>query len=271
MTKGKKFLKFLAILLALTLSVGIISAAFSAIASAALVVEIADNVGDMTSREVGTDYDSLDISLGGAALIIKNGESFAVDSNIPALSVKSSNGKLTIKQRDFLGGIIDKKGAARVVVTIPEGTVFNDVSITSKAGKVDVEALTASRVDFEFGAGEVNIKKLTVTDGADIDGGVGKICIESGEINDLDLSMGVGELALTARLTGTNSLVMGVGRAVVKLVGDKNDYTIDLEKGVGPTKISGINEKTGVYGKGRTVIEIEGGVGSTSVSFVKGE
>ena len=87
-------------------------------------------------------------------------------------------------------------------------------------------------------------------------------------LNDLTLEMGMGELNLTAAVLGDSDLKFGVGESNVTLIGSKDDYKVDIEKGLGSITVDG-NTVTdyGSSGNGQNHIEIEGGVGAINLKF----
>ena len=156
----------------------------------------------------------------------------------------------------------------RLTLYVPEGTVFESVSIDTGAGRLMAEELRAERLDLSLGAGAVEIGYLETTKETDIEGGAGAIVISDGSITDLELEMGVGGLDLTAALLGDSDLSLGVGESKLTLLGNKDDYRVEIEKGLGNILVDGeIVSQYGSYGSGRNSVDIEGGVGEINLSF----
>ena len=87
-------------------------------------------------------------------------------------------------------------------------------------------------------------------------------------LNNLDFEMGVGELDLTSALIGESELEFGVGKTRLTFIGSQNDYSIDVDEGIGDIKIDGVSfSKDKVYGNGGNSVSIDGGVGSIDVFF----
>ena len=183
--------------------------------------------------------------------------------------MKENAGLLTIQEtKKFTGAY---KGAA-LTVNVPAGTVFDNVNLTTGAGRLTIGKLSSGMLDFELGAGDVSIDSLVATKSADIDGGAGRITITNGTLKDLDLDMGVGQLNLTSALTGNCQLDLGVGESNITLIGRKEDYKLDLEKGLGSISVDGVNVSDyGSSGNGTNKVEINGGVGSINVEFKESE
>ena len=61
---------------------------------------------------------------------------------------------------------------------------------------------------------------------------------------------------------------MGVGESNITLLGSKEDYKLELEKGLGNISVDGVNVSDyGSSGNGTNKVEINGGVGSINVRF----
>jgi len=151
---------------------------------------------------------------------------------------------------------------------VPSGTVFEDVDIETGAAKMTADTLSANTLELKFGAGEVHIESLNAITDVEIEGGACDIDISGGTLNGLTLEMGVGSLDLTAALVGECELEFGVGAADITLVGTKDDYRIDVDKGLGSITVDGESfSGIGDSGNGNNHIEISGGVGAIEISF----
>jgi len=162
--------------------------------------------------------------------------------------------------------LINNYKGATLVLYLPENAFFNKADIVTGAGKVDFEALSADFIELELGAGEVNIKSLNAFKSADIDGGAGKITVSDGSLANLDLDMGVGQLNLTSALVGESELDLGIGETNITLVGNKEDYNLKAEKGIGNINVDG-----GIQNivTAKNTVEINGGIGSINIGFIQ--
>ena len=185
------------------------------------------------------------------------------------LKVDDNNGRRKIKNltknKLFGGGSYEN---AVLTIYVPVGTVFENVNLTTGAGRLTVDKLSAATIDFELGAGEVSIGTLVATKSADIEGGAGRITVSGGALENLDMDMGVGELNLTSVLSGECKLDMGVGESNITLIGNKDDYKLDLEKGIGSISVDGKDVSDfGSSGNGTNKVDISGGIGAINVRF----
>ena len=269
MTTFQKVIKYLAMAFAILLAVSIIGGLLNAVGVFGSFFA-GDVVLDETKvYNVNGQIHSLEVEISAADFTIKRADAFSVESNLKDLSVSEDNGVLTIKD--------EKKYAvaytnATLTLYIPSGAAFDKVNITTGAAKLTADSLSAKSVKLQLGAGDVRIERLIASDKADIEGGAGKITIAGGMLNDLELEMGVGELNLTAALRGSSDLNFGVGESNLTLIGSKDDYKVDIEKGIGNITVDG---KTvfdfGSSGNGDNRVEIEGGIGAINLKFQDAE
>jgi len=263
MTALQKVIKYLAVAFAVFLIVAIISGAISAIG---LFGGFFDNDAvedNLKTYEISANISGLEIEVGAADLVIKQGEGFSVESNLKRLSVEEKNGVLTVKEKNRFGNVYN---GAVLTVVIPADTVFDRARIVTGAGRLTADDLSAYFLSLVLGAGEVNINSLNAFTEADIDGGAGKLTIANGTLNNLELEMGVGQLNLTASILGESDLDLGVGETNLTLIGDKNDYGIDLEKGIGNIKVDG-KAVSDFDTSGKNEVDISCGIGSLNMEF----
>ena len=222
---------------------------------------------EMRSYSVGSDIHSLDIQIGAAEFTIKQADSFSVESNLKYLTVSEKNGVLSIVEDSKRG--VEYEGPI-LTLYMPTDRMYESIDISTGAGVLTADALSAKSLEFELGAGDVNVANLIVESEADIKGGAGQITISDGSIRDLELEMGVGELNLTAALLGDSDLTFGVGESNLTLLGDEEDYRIEMEKGLGSIAIDGkVISDSEKLGNGQNSVEIQGGVGSINLTFQK--
>jgi len=224
---------------------------------------------ELKEYSVTSEIHSLDISISAADFTIEYRDTFGVKSNLKYLSVTEKNGVLTIV--DTAKGNATYTDA-KLTLYIPKDTVFDDVSIETGAAKMTAETLSTASLKLRLGAGDVSIEELNVTSRADIEGGAGEITVAGGTLNNLKLEMGVGELNMTAALLGNNELDFGIGESNLTVLGSKDDYRIDIEKGLGSVTVDG--EKMTDFdtsGNGQHSLEIETGIGAVNLKFQETE
>lgn len=270
MTTFQKVIKYLAMAFAIYLTVSIIGGICAAISGVSFLFSHRESAaGEMQVYAIDEDISELSVKLSGAELQIRSADRFSVESNHQYLSVDKHNGALSITETKDLFAVSPK--GVTVVLNIPDGFVFDEVSMETGAGQVNIDSLCADVLALSLGAGEVEIENLTANDRADIEGGAGEMTIDGGLLHNLNLDMGVGELTLKSRIEGNSRLNFGVGEAELTLLGSREDYRIDLDKGICDAKLEGQTmHDDSVYGNGRNRIEIDGGIGEINITFAKG-
>ena len=214
---------------------------------------------------VSGEVRALRMEINAADVKLEQGDAFRVESNLKQLTVSVQNGVLTIRQKNKVGVNYTD---GMLTLYVPEDTVFESVSIDTGAGRLTADELRTERLDLSLGAEAEEFGYLETTKETDIEGGAGAIVISDGSITDLELEMGVGGLDLTAALLGDSDLSLGVGESKLTLLGNKDDYRVEIEKGLGNILVDGeIVSQYGSYGSGRNSVDIEGGVGEINLSF----
>ena len=222
-------------------------------------------LGDSQTYEITSDIHSLDIQINAADFKIELGDEFSVESNLKYLSVSEKDGILKIVDEAKSNSNYSN---STLTLYVPNGTVFNDVDIKTGAAKMTVDTLSANSIELKLGAGDVQFESLNASAEVDIEGGAGQITIVSGTLNDLSLEMGMGELNLTAAVLGDSDLKFGVGESNLTLIGTKDDYNVDVDKGIGNITVDGKTVTAfGSSGNGQNHIEIEGGIGTINLKF----
>lgn len=214
---------------------------------------------------ITSEIHSLDVQISAADFKIVSADEFFVESNLKFLSVSEKDGVLKIVDEAKSNSNYSN---ATLTLYVPNGIVFNDVDIETGAAKMTVDTLSASSMELKLGAGDVRFESLNASSEVDIKGGAGQITIVNGTLNDLSLEMGMGELNLTAAVLGESDLKFGIGESNLTLIGSKDDYKVDIEKGLGNITVDGKTVTDfGSSGNGQNHIEIEGGVGTINLKF----
>lgn len=272
MTTAQKIIKYLATAFAIFLIVTIISGilgglyVFSGILGLQKENEIINNEEMSITSFENTYVKTLDIDVTYTNLTIKKANSLKVETNNQNITCKQSSQTLRIKEKSRNWFLNHDKGD--LIIYIPENLEFEKVKINTGAGKIEIENINTRNLDLELGAGETRIEKLNVTNNCKIEGGAGKVSVLFGKINDLDLYMGIGELNVNAILTGQNKINAGIGNLNINLQGNKENYKIKVDKGIGSIKINGKEASDSeIYGYGENNIKIDGGIGNIRIDF----
>ncbi len=220
---------------------------------------------EMQSFEVSSKVESLFIEINAADFSIVLGTDFSVQSNLKFLKVYVKDGVLCIIDENFGNGNYTN---AQLTVTIPATGVLKDLHIETGAAKLTAEYLVAENVELKMGAGAVHIETLYANNCCEIEGGAGEITIDLAFLHNLSVDFGAGQVNLTAQLMGNSELDFGVGEANVILLGNKEDYTVKIEKGIGSINVEGQSvANSSTIGSGANIVDIEGGVGAINLGF----
>lgn len=264
MSNFQKVIKYIAIALAVLIIFSIISLIMNGIGSLGNF-----NVGNnmkLDKLKVADKYDVLDIELTNVNIVIKEGKKFGVESDSDNVVLKEIGNKLLITEKK--SSIIPKRPSSDLIIYVSDNLVFDEVMIENGAGRIDVDYIKTNELELDLGAGKVNINKLYVYHEASIDSGAGEVIVEDGSINNLDFDMGIGKIELNLKITGNSDIDAGVGDMKINLLGNRDDYSLNIDKGVGLLKVDGEKvDNSNIYGNGDNVINIDGGIGNIDVNF----
>ena len=274
MTTAQKVIKYLATAFAVFLIITIISAILSGVYALLSALGLIHTNKDIVtenlkviSKEV-KEVTTLKIDLAYTNLDIKTGDDFKVETNNSKITFEENNGSVKIKEenRNWLN---NNNMSSNLIIYIPEDMIaIDETKIQTGAGKINIENLNTQSLYFELGAGDAYIENVIATGETKIDGGVGKTELKSCEINNLKANLGMGEFTFSGKLTGKSKIDSGVGAINIDLIDNKNNYKIDVSKGLGNVTLDGQKLETDrVYGIGENYLDIDGGIGEIKIDF----
>lgn len=274
MTTAQKIIKYIALGFAAFLIVTIVSAILSgsyALLSAFGLIHTEKNIVTndfkIISDEV-KEISALKVELAFTNLEIRTGDSFKVETNNSKITFTNNNGNIKIKEENH-NWLNNNKYTSDLIIYIPEDMIdLDETKIETGAGKINIEKLNTQSLYLELGAGDVYIENLSVAKETKIDGGVGKTEIKSCKMHNLKANLGMGEFVFSGKLTGKSEIDSGVGAIRIKLMDDKENYKINVSKGLGNVTLDGQKLETDrVYGTGENYLDIDGGVGEIKIDF----
>lgn len=222
--------------------------------------------GRITStEEIKYDISRLDIDLKSTSLKILRGKYFEIKKENLSEEVKFNFNGDTLKITEESFKFWKNKTGGVLTIFVPEDKDIYDLDISIGAGMVEIKDIIADNFDLEQGAGKVEIKSSTFYE-ASIEGGAGKIDIEDSTLKNLDMSAAVGSTHIEGNILGDSKIECGVGSVKLKLRGAREDYRVEVEKGIGSIKVDG-EDAQATFGNGNNSLKIEGGVGSVIVDF----
>lgn len=274
MTTAQKVIKYLAtafaVFLIITIISAILSGGYALLSALGLIHTNKDIVTEnlkVISKEV-KEVTTLKIDLAYTNLDIKTGDDFKVETNNSKITFEENNGSVKIKEENR-NWLKNDNISSDLIICIPEDMIaIDEIKIQTGAGKINIEKLNTQRLYLELGAGDVYIENVIATGETKIDGGVGKTELKSCEINNLKASLGMGEFTFSGKLTGKSEIDSGVGAINIDLIDNKNNYKIDVSKGLGNVTLDGQKLETDrVYGIGENYLDIDGGIGEIKIDF----
>lgn len=161
-------------------------------------------VGEMQSYAVSSDIESMDLEISAAELKIISGDSFSVESNHKYLTVEEDDGTLKISEKKADFGAASE--GVTVVLTVPDGFVFEDASIETGADKLELTGQLTGSCEVDFGVGDADLTLLGSREDYQIklDKGVGGATLNGKTMSDdsvygggenrIDIDGGVGSI-----------------------------------------------------------------------------
>ena len=274
MTTAQKVIKYIATAFAVFLIITIISLILSgsyALLSAFGLIHTNKNIITDDLKVISSEVNevsTLKIDLACTNLDIKTGNSFKVETNNSKITFEEKDDSVKIKEenRNWLN---NNNSESNLIIYIPEDMIdIDETKIETGAGKINIENLNTQSLYLELGAGDVYLENVIATGDTKIDGGVGKTELKSCEINNLKANLGMGEFVFNGKLIGKSKIDSGVGAINIKLMEKKENYTIEVDKGLGNVTLDGQKlEIDRVYGTGKNYLDIDGGIGSIKIDF----
>lgn len=264
MNQTQKIIKYVAIGFAFFLIISIFSAIIAILGAFSSIFDENEKTTDKVF-EIKENILELDIDVTAVDLVIKNGDKLSIETNNEYIECKQNRNELSIKEKKH--NVFNNKNK-ELIITLPKNIELDVFKINSGAGKIDIEEISSKKADIELGAGKVEFYILNVSSNAKIEGGAGEISINDGTINNLDLDMGVGKFTIDSKLLGNTDIDAGVGELNINLLDSINNYSINIEKGIGSVKLNG-DSINNTIGTGINRIDIDGGVGSINITTIE--
>lgn len=238
----------------------------------------------------GYEVTDVDMNIEYAKVKIVRGDSFSINAeNVPENYIEShvENGTWIINQNrdsvfNIFGARVHLDGLRywrwwrydnpEITITIPADFTADSFKLDVGAGDVMIKEIIASKADFTASAGRLVIEHASISDEANYDVGAGSIEIKELQANNVSIDCGVGRIFIEGTITGNNDITCGVGSVKLKLEGKEEDYSYEIESGVGSIKIgnrhySGISNEKITNNGTAGVIKLDCDVGNITVDF----
>lgn len=268
MTTVQRIIKYCALAFAAFLIISILAGIVKTIGIVGRIIDKNSGENTTVASNNSQTYDavtSLDMEIKGAEVYVKVGDEFKAETNGENIEITQEGNKLVIEEDEY--NWFDNNNQY-VTIYIPEDMILDRVEMSTGAGIIEVEKISANNLDMELGAGKVTINQINVYNKSEIEGGAGKIEVISGELANLTMDMGAGNAEITAKVTGQSRFDVGVGKLDLSVMGSASEYTFEVNKGIGDITVGEVSATDGtIIGTGANKISLEGGIGNIHVDF----
>lgn len=219
------------------------------------------------------NIEKINVNYSWGKLIIKEGSELkVVADNVKkdSMTCNIEGDTLSIEQDDdnFFNFtfISNHSNAAKLTLYIPDDIDLSDIYIGFGAGELNIKDITADSMEIHLGAGESNINNIDANE-ITINSGTGEFNIENSKMNDLSIESGVGEINIDGTITGECSIKSGVGEVNINSKGDINDYSFNLDNGIGTIRINGMKYNNPMNNGASNYFDIKNGIGEININI----
>ena len=246
--------------------------------------------GGTTSME-SNNVKNINIDVEYGEIIIQRGNTDKIDiqtTNIHEEMFKAAVDGDTLKVRYKKGftffnfGLFGKN--SKIVITLPEDSVYENVDIDNGAGAMRISNFEAKKIDIDNGVGELKLENIIAEDKMDLETGTGEMSIDTltcgtlkiesgvGEVNaknvkcgDIKTSSGVGSFRFDGRIEGDADISNGCGEIRMNLTGSSADYGFKVDSGIGQVRVNGntpVQTSSAKY-----TFKVSTGIGEVRIDF----
>lgn len=230
--------------------------------------EADDTEGETYIYETG-EFTNLDIDIGAAEILFTEGERDG------AVAVTLHNCRENFYTGEVKGDTLHVEyepknvaysgdNHAEIVIAIPAGMDFDDISIDIGAANVVYELadVSCNTLRMDVGAANVTADEFHVKELFDVSVGAGNLVIEDGSYKNIKLSCGMGSLNMQGAVSGNVIASCGMGDMDIRLEGNPKAYDYNLSCGMGDMTVNGV-KYSGIAGDHQ--IKNDGAAGTVDV------
>ena len=226
-----------------------------------------------------TDIRKMDLDIGAAALIFKNG----TDSEKVKVTLKDGKRRYyevgmsgdTLEIEYDINNHLHHHNNTEIIVEIPAGMELDEMDLDIGAADVEInlDDVTCKKMKLDVGAANLIANEFHVTEMFDVSVGAGNVEIDGGTYEDVKIDCGVGNFEMAGTVAGDMDADCGLGNMSLVLNGAKEDYNYKLTCGMGSieidghtySSISGSHKETNPGANG--TIDLDCGMGGIEVEF----
>ncbi|MBB2182341.1 DUF4097 family beta strand repeat protein [Lachnospiraceae bacterium MD1] len=247
------------------------------------------NFDDIPTFSINESYDnisSIDLDIEFGEINIMEGDTFSIKaSNLPYDDFESyvSDGTWFIKDNAenklrLFNGRFSLRGLVHwddftpdITITVPRNYTVEECKLSVGAGMLTVGAINAKRGELQVDAGELIVDELVISEKTRFNIGTGHMNIKHLDAKDVSIDCGVGSVEINGAIYGDNYINCNVGNVKLELDGEEEDYSYDIDAGIGSIRIDGDQ----YHSIGKRIsnnnadnnIELECGIGNIEISF----
>lgn len=126
----------------------------------------------------------------------------------------------------------------RIYITIPEQFNAENLYLNLGAGSLESDRLQSKYGEINVGAGQMNLKHLSITEKSTYSVGAGELIISDLHAQNSKVDCGVGSINVEGTMLGFNQIHCGIGQIKLNLAGVKEDYNYSVSCGIGSVSIN---------------------------------
>lgn len=273
MTTFEKIIKYAATAFAAILAVGIVAGVLRL--GLLIITSVADiNIEriDETYTFNAADIESVYMNNSAADVTTEyysEDEISVIATNVPKnfKCTTDTKGTLTITnskiKTTFLGF---SSKAPKIILRLPQDFKLKNLELNGGVGDIILSGLKIDTLTINGGVGDIDAGGLSV-DVFSFDGGVGDFDMKNCDINKSSINGGVGDIEIENSVLRDIDIDNGIGDIEIEINGDINDYSFDIDGGLGGIKI---NDRKPSYYKdnhGKYKISCDNGVGDIEITI----
>ncbi len=209
-------------------------------------------------------FDELKVDVSTISTYIEQGDSYSLEyhvlkKNIP--EVKENNDKLSIRQPSGKGifhinFIVSPQDGQYYKITVPKDCNILDVDLEASSGEIDIKNVNVNgKVELSSGSatikgstsddlmvkassGSIRLENITLSD-LDIDIASGNVQVNTCSTDKLDLHLSSGNIDFDDIAFNEADLHISSGTVNLKVSGNDEDYSYDLDKSSGNITVDG--------------------------------
>lgn len=243
---------------------------------------------------ISDDIINIDVDTAYNDVYIVSGSQFTLSYSSEDITVTESDGTLIVDDKEVNGNFITfglfsiTENKDELFLIIPEYISLDNINISVNSGNVKIINQDAQTLSVENDYGDIELSEITAdnividqnsgdldvlnvsTESLNIESTYGDIYIENLSSTSLSAVLNSGDLTCSnSNITDIN-LKNQYGDITIELIGNEENYTIDLTLVYGDFRLNGekISANDIVLGTGENKIEIVSNSGDVSIDFI---